>query len=487
MHNYTGWPPPAPKVVAENSVDDWDYAHTQHTWQPEAREWSTGWEVLEGEEVFEGEGEGQELSTTGVNESGNITGQTLSDLPPPESTGGKPRAAGKRPVIAAKKEKMWLEKLARPVLSEEEEAARWSKAAEEKRAAKKEKRRLDKLAESAAAEELKSAKKKKRRLKQRAKWAMLEGQAGEPGATRVAEVIKEKEQGWVQCEEIAASQGRDAVVTREGEGERGQVEERQGETKAEVEVEVEAGAKAGTEHHKAKRYRKAGKFGAVWCSTAWDYKENHRTPFRPRRLPAFQNARPPIPQPLHKKTHRGHRARHERKPRDPFFKFDYWHIPTPTVEPTRLQKYIASRPHDEVERWMHEKAGRQVKLKGAQWQPRRRLSPTALDGVRALHKNQPEYTTKKLSEVFNVSGEVIRRVLKSRWEPDEATKVARMEHWVRRGRRVFERSQKLGLVQTKGARKQVMDRWRERKAKWGTPEDRIGDDKFNAAILKRIV
>lgn len=522
MHDRTGWPPPVPKAAAEQLVDDWDgEPHIEHTEQLDVGEFSTEWGVLEAEE----EEEEEELLVTGANESGDITGQTLYSLPQYGGGGGMLRNAGKRPVVAAKKEKERFEKLNKPVLSEEEEAAKWAateearaviwekrwlekasraKAAWEERNARKESKRLEKLAELAAAEELKTAKKKKRRLEQRAKWAAVEAakQAGVTGG----------EQGQAkegQCEDNAKL----AEVTWEEV--QGQAESRQFETSTGVDVDVDVvvGAKAGA---------KAGGRRARWWSEVLAYKaSNRKSRIRRPREPAFKEARPPIsqspeastanPDPItpYKKTHRGRRAStatrrpshfppgqnnrrgrrslpptqilrsppRERKPHDPSLKYKLWNLPLPTVdiEPTRLQKYIASRPRNELERWMAEKANLQKKFQGARWEPKKKVSPAAMDGMRAIHKSHPEYTTEKLSQLFELDPDAIRRILKSNWVRDAATDEARMEHWAKRGVRVYRRWENLGVIQTKKSKKQVRNRRKEREAKWGLQENGNGD------------
>lgn len=100
---------------------------------------------------------------------------------------------------------------------------------------------------------------------------------------------------------------------------------------------------------------------------------------------------------------------------------------------------------------------------------KRRLSPAALEGIRTLRKNHPEYTTRKLADLFEISPEAIRRIIKSSWTPDAATQEARMERWVRRGSSVFQRWERLGVVQTKKAKKQVRN-WRKGR-EWGKQED----------------
>ncbi|KAF7346229.1 putative neugrin-like protein [Mycena sanguinolenta] len=52
------------------------------------------------------------------------------------------------------------------------------------------------------------------------------------------------------------------------------------------------------------------------------------------------------------------------------------------------------------------------------WDPPRKLSREAMEGLRQLHRVDPTtFTTPVLAERFRVSPEAVRRILKSRWEP----------------------------------------------------------------------
>lgn len=57
------------------------------------------------------------------------------------------------------------------------------------------------------------------------------------------------------------------------------------------------------------------------------------------------------------------------------------------------------------------------------WDPPRKLSREAMEGVRQLHKLDPEkFTTPMLAERFRISPEAIRRILRSKWEPSPEKK-----------------------------------------------------------------
>lgn len=279
------------------------------------------------------------------------------------------------------------------------------------------------------------------------------------------------------------------------------------------------------EYHKGKHYKeyKAGEYKPKeYKKKPYSAKEYIKAPHTPRTFTAPQGApqihsasttnpdastanltleqnSPTTPSPTskpYKKTRRGIRSTHASRianssttrfrtpglrtsrnrlsprtltPKDPQRKPDHWILPEiPTgPEPTRLQRYIASQPRTNLERWKVEKANLQAKFQGAHWEPKKKLSPEALDGIRLLNKDHPEYTTEKLSHLFEVSPDAIRRVLKSKWRPDEATREERMERWERRGASVWARWVDMGVVSTKKIAKEKKTRKRIREERWG--------------------
>ncbi|EJC99210.1 uncharacterized protein FOMMEDRAFT_34509, partial [Fomitiporia mediterranea MF3/22] len=54
------------------------------------------------------------------------------------------------------------------------------------------------------------------------------------------------------------------------------------------------------------------------------------------------------------------------------------------------------------------------------WNPPRKLSREAMEGVRALHQHDPKtFSTPVLAERFRISPEAVRRILKSKWTPSK--------------------------------------------------------------------
>ncbi|CAG7931992.1 unnamed protein product [Penicillium olsonii] len=97
------------------------------------------------------------------------------------------------------------------------------------------------------------------------------------------------------------------------------------------------------------------------------------------------------------------------------------------------------------ENWQVQKAALKQKFTGG-WNPPKKLSPDALDGIRHLHAKAPEqFTTAVLAQEFEMSPEAIRRILKSRWRPTEDEMESRRKRWEKRHDRIWSRMSELGL------------------------------------------
>jgi hypothetical protein len=100
------------------------------------------------------------------------------------------------------------------------------------------------------------------------------------------------------------------------------------------------------------------------------------------------------------------------------------------------------------ENWQIQKSAIQSKFGDSTWQPRKRLSPDTLEGIRALHASDPvTYSTETLSSQFAVSAENIRRILKSKWRPNDDEREEREKRWERRGVRKW---REMGVGSVKG-------------------------------------
>jgi hypothetical protein len=104
--------------------------------------------------------------------------------------------------------------------------------------------------------------------------------------------------------------------------------------------------------------------------------------------------------------------------------------------------------------WQIQKAALKEKLGGEAWNPRKKLSPDTMEGIRHLHSTEPtKFTTPILAQHFKVSPEAIRRILKSKWQPSDAEYEARMQRWSKRGERIWTNLVEMGVKPPK--------KWRE--------------------------
>ena len=81
------------------------------------------------------------------------------------------------------------------------------------------------------------------------------------------------------------------------------------------------------------------------------------------------------------------------------------------------------------------------------WNPRKKVSPDAMEGIRALHAQYPEECTRKvLADQFKISQEAVRRILKakpSRFSESQAVEVR--ERWAKRHDQIWDNMTQLGL------------------------------------------
>lgn len=134
-----------------------------------------------------------------------------------------------------------------------------------------------------------------------------------------------------------------------------------------------------------------------------------------------------------------------------------------TPKPRRRRTIAPKDPppnDDKSEHWKAQKDALQKKFPLG-WAPPKKLSPDALNGMRALHKQFPEtYTTPALADLFQVSPEAVRRILKSKWGPQtEAEEEERRKRWVRRGHRVWQRWSELGVKVPRSWRPEGTSKW----------------------------
>ena len=105
------------------------------------------------------------------------------------------------------------------------------------------------------------------------------------------------------------------------------------------------------------------------------------------------------------------------------------------------QRYKAQR-----EPWQIQKEALADKFGATGWLPRKRLSPDTLEGIRALHTQYPDrFTTPILADHFKVSPEAIRRILKSKWRPNDEEEERRRRRWEKRGENIWSQMVEMGI------------------------------------------
>lgn len=116
--------------------------------------------------------------------------------------------------------------------------------------------------------------------------------------------------------------------------------------------------------------------------------------------------------------------------------------------PDALDALASEDPPEQPERfdWRAQKAALKAKLNGEAWNPRKKLSPDTMEGIRHLNAMQPDkFTTPLLADHFKVSPEAIRRILKGKWRPNDAEYEERMRRWDKRGERIWSNLVEMGV------------------------------------------
>ena len=111
-----------------------------------------------------------------------------------------------------------------------------------------------------------------------------------------------------------------------------------------------------------------------------------------------------------------------------------------TQEKEEKTKWVPRRPH-----WQLQKEALKAKFPEG-WKPRKKLSPDAMEGMRALHQQFPDqYPLPVLSQKFEISPEAVRRILRSKWRPNAEEEEARQQRWFERGKQIWTHKAALGV------------------------------------------
>lgn len=129
-------------------------------------------------------------------------------------------------------------------------------------------------------------------------------------------------------------------------------------------------------------------------------------------------------------------------------------VPQKLSRPGSLTPREPYKPHQK-EPWQVQKRALGEKFGEQGWTPRKRLSPDALGGIRDLNAQDPiTYSSQTLADQFKISPEAIRRILKSKWTPNESQQEDRRHRWEKRGEGIWTQMAEIGVKPPK--------KWRER-------------------------
>ena len=136
------------------------------------------------------------------------------------------------------------------------------------------------------------------------------------------------------------------------------------------------------------------------------------------------------------------------------------------------------------EPWQAQKNALKAKFGSSSWSPRKRLSPDALEGIRALHSQYPDrYTTPVLADQFKVSPEAVRRILRSKWRANEEEEAERRQRWDKRGAVIWSRMVETGIKPPKKWRDMGIGRGRNHLKVWRRERPRASAwDSGNASV-----
>ncbi|KAK9352273.1 hypothetical protein V1523DRAFT_414480 [Lipomyces doorenjongii] len=132
-----------------------------------------------------------------------------------------------------------------------------------------------------------------------------------------------------------------------------------------------------------------------------------------------------------------------------------WNLPTPKYvppgasRPKRAELDLPSnwRKIPKLPKWKKHQLAIREKIGGAQWEPRKKLSPEARVALRAFKEEHPEIKSSEIAKFFGISGESVRRILKSKWQPltdEEYQKF--VLRWENRRERILDTWVKIGRI-----------------------------------------
>lgn len=107
-----------------------------------------------------------------------------------------------------------------------------------------------------------------------------------------------------------------------------------------------------------------------------------------------------------------------------------------TTESVEKEKNWRTNVH--LPEWKRQKLALKEKFKGEQWSPKKKLSREQMESMRLLKKQFPNISASELGNQMKVSPEVVRRILKSKWQPSDNEMEDVQRRWKKRGLKMKE-------------------------------------------------
>ncbi|KAG5513217.1 hypothetical protein PMAC_001587 [Pneumocystis sp. 'macacae'] len=114
-----------------------------------------------------------------------------------------------------------------------------------------------------------------------------------------------------------------------------------------------------------------------------------------------------------------------------------WSLPLPLSSNNRRATIFKKdqgnnwKKNNLLEEWRKQKISLKEKFPEG-WNPLKKLSPDTMNQIKILRQQDPIYTVPVLSNMFKVSPEAIRRILKSKWKPSPEEYANKLARWKKR-------------------------------------------------------
>lgn len=147
------------------------------------------------------------------------------------------------------------------------------------------------------------------------------------------------------------------------------------------------------------------------------------------------------------------------------------------------------------------KRDRAIKLKYGTWNPTRKLDRQQIQELRNISKMLPHIKTIQLSEMFKVSPEAIRRILKSKWVPTDHDEDKLLERAEKKRMEKQQKSREFAMKKREEANKTNQEAsdssfanlqkkpasYRTNSGKKGVKKTRIGSTRHHARDMSELI